>query len=687
MASSGSHVDRLLNYWTPPAGAGDPIGCVTTSFTFDSEFFEEECLSRFLQMDTDPKEDGPLYLIEREEKLAQIEGIAVIVDQAHCRGKRSLRWDLIGFRSPCLLHAKISLLVWPNHIRIIIASGNLTGSGYRYNREIFSIFDFNEKEGTDGKALSECTLFFNNILKNLKNNNPAVVRAKNVLRRTEELAKQWGKQKLPRGIDRKVLFTGQEYSHLLTQLNKELRGKRTKAGNAYIVSPFYVAPGDPNPAIKELKKLFVRNQNGSLSWYGRVEEEKDDVEKLFYGPSSLMEVAESVGFSKVNFYGIKENETDENNNIVHRPLHMKSIWLDCDDHVFYLIGSSNFTTNGLGISRRSNYEANVLYIVQKSSQRKIYNGIQGSFPESFPLGKKFKFFDKFQDEDQRDSEQSNILPMFFEDAVYTQKNGQPHLKLSFDLNEDCTETWKVVDEGNIVLYTTDKWLDDNRPRQVQREWRHTYIPSELKVVLNDGLEGRWPVVALDASSLPPPDELKELDLEILIQILATNRPLHHALRKWMRKTDQGAEVHPKEYLNPHDKVDVSGFLLRRTRRISYAFSMLKAQLQKPCYTKSALHWRLKGPIGVITFAKAILKEAHTEDEKLFLIAELCLELSEIRAASGQGCINEDVIYKEIRSVIHQLRAKSKTFRTSNKMISKYVKSAISKAVKSVPAQI
>ena len=155
----------------------------------------------------------------------------------------------------------------------------------------------------------------------------------------------------------------------------------------------------------------------------------------------------------------------------------------------------------------------------------------------------------------------------------------------------------------------------------------------------------------------------------------------------MRKTDQGSEVHPKEYLNPHDKVDVSGFLLRRTRRISYAFSILKAQLQKPCYTKSALHWRLKGPIGVITFAKAILKEAHTEDEKLFLLAELCLELSEIRAASGQGCINKDVIYKEIRSVIHQLRAKSKTFRTSNKMISKYVKSAISKAVKSVPAQI
>ena len=146
MASRGSHIDRLLNYWIPPAGAGDPIGLIATSFTFDSEFFEEECLSNFLQMDTDPQEDGPIYLIEREEKLAQIESISVIVDQAHCRGKRSLRWDLIGFRSLHLLHAKISLLVWSNHIRIIMASGNLTANGYRYNREIFGVFNFNKKD-------------------------------------------------------------------------------------------------------------------------------------------------------------------------------------------------------------------------------------------------------------------------------------------------------------------------------------------------------------------------------------------------------------------------------------------------------------------------------------------------------------------------------------------------------------
>jgi len=33
---------RLLDAWTPPPGAGEPVGCAATSFTFDAVFFEEE---------------------------------------------------------------------------------------------------------------------------------------------------------------------------------------------------------------------------------------------------------------------------------------------------------------------------------------------------------------------------------------------------------------------------------------------------------------------------------------------------------------------------------------------------------------------------------------------------------------------------------------------------------------------
>lgn len=83
---------RLLDAWSPPQGSGDPIGCIATSFTFNAVLFEEECLSRFLALETHPEDDGAIYLIEREEKLASVVCAAALVDARHCRGARSLRW-------------------------------------------------------------------------------------------------------------------------------------------------------------------------------------------------------------------------------------------------------------------------------------------------------------------------------------------------------------------------------------------------------------------------------------------------------------------------------------------------------------------------------------------------------------------------------------------------------------------
>src|SRR5260370_22271803 len=89
---------KLLDVWVTHDDVGDPVGCLDTSFTVSPVFFEEECLARFLQLESDPTEDGPVYLVEREEKLAQVTCAAALVDQHHCRGSRSLRWDLLSAR-------------------------------------------------------------------------------------------------------------------------------------------------------------------------------------------------------------------------------------------------------------------------------------------------------------------------------------------------------------------------------------------------------------------------------------------------------------------------------------------------------------------------------------------------------------------------------------------------------------
>lgn len=58
---------RILDAWVPPEDAGDAMGCLATTYTFEAAFFEAECLGRFLGLETDPDESGAAYLIEREE--------------------------------------------------------------------------------------------------------------------------------------------------------------------------------------------------------------------------------------------------------------------------------------------------------------------------------------------------------------------------------------------------------------------------------------------------------------------------------------------------------------------------------------------------------------------------------------------------------------------------------------------
>ncbi|MGH8502867.1 MAG: hypothetical protein ACREVE_10455 [Gammaproteobacteria bacterium] len=90
---------RLLDLWQSDDAFGPPIGCVATTFTFDPAVFEEQCLARFLALQSNPNESPRVYVLEREEKLAQ-SFACVIVDEHHVAPDRSLRWHLLPVRLP-----------------------------------------------------------------------------------------------------------------------------------------------------------------------------------------------------------------------------------------------------------------------------------------------------------------------------------------------------------------------------------------------------------------------------------------------------------------------------------------------------------------------------------------------------------------------------------------------------------
>jgi len=45
---------QMLSLWQPPPKAGDPVGVLATTFTLDTALFEEECLARFADVQSDP---------------------------------------------------------------------------------------------------------------------------------------------------------------------------------------------------------------------------------------------------------------------------------------------------------------------------------------------------------------------------------------------------------------------------------------------------------------------------------------------------------------------------------------------------------------------------------------------------------------------------------------------------------
>src|SRR5512135_98500 len=156
---------KALTLWEPPEGAGEARVCVASTFTFKADFFETECLGRFLGMDAHPAEsDAVSYMVEREEKLA-VARIAVLADRRHALEKESLRWDVHGVLVPgAIQHSKISLLVWANHVRVIVGSGNLTEPGYRKNLEVFGALDLDRKLGGNRQAVTRVLDFLGELV-------------------------------------------------------------------------------------------------------------------------------------------------------------------------------------------------------------------------------------------------------------------------------------------------------------------------------------------------------------------------------------------------------------------------------------------------------------------------------------------------------------------------------------------
>ncbi len=650
---------KILDAWTAPEGAGDAIGCVATSFTFSPVFFEEECLSRFLGIESDPIEDGPLYLVEREEKLAQVVCASALIDQHNCKGSRSLRWDMLPAKVPGgLLHAKVTLLHWTELVRVIVASANLTEDGYRRNQEIFGVLDYHLGCKTPLSCLREIITFLRQAGSYSESGgaeaSPALRRWNHFLDRVSKASPNWGSENQASGSSEArvwPIFSGPGFPNVFESLSGIWPGSAPPTA-AYVISPFFDPPDSPNRPAKGIWQA-LRKRGETVVGFSVTAEQVDDEEGVFvHAPASLLaSQPKDRADATTEFYWIDIEQG--------RPLHAKAIWLDNRRWAVYMIGSSNFTSAGLGLKASGNLEANLAYGINHEKNPKAYRILEKSFiqGEEIDLDQHLKWQPR-SDEGEDSADDEVVLPNAFGSAVYDwDPQKQPIIILTF--TGIPPEGWRLVTEDDKkAFFAESDWNQGGKKEKVVILWQDTRPPSGFWVTWKELSRPAWlPVNVASAASLPPPQELKNLPLEVLINILTSARPLHRAIKEYLKrkKRGDGGNGPGGVILDPHKRVDTSQFLLQKTRRVSWALNGLRERIERPVISEECMQWRLRGPVGVLALADALCQEARSDEEMAFLISELALELARAKPREALNCLPTKKVRKEIHNIVIELK--------------------------------
>jgi len=686
----------LLDYWTPPKfefldennGHITPIGFVCTSFTFDADFFDDECLTRFLSMETEKEADGAAFLVEREEKLAGLRGGIVLVDQHHCKGGRSLRWDFVSCRvKNGILHAKVAILHWSHCIRIIISSANLTPNGYCINQEIFGVIDYYQDSKEDLKIANDILRFLEGLVDHHCGQTVGgrfgrtVAEIRAALKKWNIENRNFSKDE----ISMRLLLIDPKNRDGFNQL-REIWADRTSSppDSAYVTSPFFDLEEKDSAPSRMLPAILKQRGNIEVTYQLTTEPVTETGKSILVrGPAYLANSSRSN--CVIFFRSIDEFGKNEENKEVPRPLHRKSIWLQNDDMNLLLAGSSNFTSAAFGLGRRANYEANLVYTVSRSRNTKAYKQLASSYIDGEILDKKFIRFQEIVNEDEptEDADQL-LLPSFFGEAVLRNWGDTFLIEVNF-LSDDVPMGFEIACEVNkkhVALLNMAEWMANGSKVKLDIEWRDNFTPDHL-LVRWTGVQNWafWPIVLESQVTLPPVASLRNLSLEALAYILSSSQPLHRLLKtiqKFSKDARSGKDNDP--VVDVHRLVDTSAFLLQRTRRISYAMKALSARLEKPVFTEESLKWRLHGPIGVQSLIDAISREAKTIEEKEFLMAELALELSRIQPTETEVSLSSSKVRFQLKNIVLGIKTEFLKSTMQDEVLKTYCSQAVNKAI-------
>ena len=657
--NSGSSRGAMLDLWRSPEGAGDPVGCLATTYTFHPGLFDEQCLARFLDIESEPDREDLAFLLERETRLGGVYA-GVLVDHTQAGVEHSLRWDVLPVRVRAgKQHAKISLLSWTRRLRIIIASANLTEAGYRTNFEVAAAVDLGPDDA-DLSMLADTVTFLRNLVAfvpGAADDPPEVHRLRAFLDQVERQAGGWRRPGRGGRVRRQLVFTlppipGGSAEGGLSSLEHAVTACRKRGGSpaeAWVASPFFDDDDDTDDSrvTAALCKRLGRGKTRDVTFcVPALRDGSPGATPRLMAPRSLVRTAEKYQ-ARVRVEMLPPVDDDKNA----RPWHAKMLTLRSEAYSALMIGSSNFTCAGMGVTPHRHAEANLLTLVDRVASGRESGRLEAIWPEMEMVTDPdaTEWLGAKPEEEDEQATTATILPVGFLSATY--RAGEVRqIVLRLDAAH-LPADWQVHACGRDAreLLTDATWRDVGQPREIVVDWDAAQPPDRLLVRWAEG-EAFLPLNVEDSRALPPPAKLEEMSADEMLWILATVDP-SAAFRAWARR-QQSSELFDDEVdsatppdLDPLRRYDLQATFLHRIRRRARVLGQLRANLERPVWSRQALEWRLRGLIGVeqlaVRLARELTEASSATDEALLTLADFLIVLREVDYQPMDGALPKE----------------------------------------------
>lgn len=658
----------MLELWRPPAAAGDPVGCVATTFTFTPGLFDEQCLARFLDIESEPNREDLAFLLERETRLGSVYA-GVLVDHTRAGVEHSLRWDVLPVRiRRGKQHAKLSLLLWSAHLRIIVASANLTEPGYRTNHEVTGAIDLTP-EASDDEIVEQSLVFLRGLISFVPGASaapPEIRRLEAFLIQVERHVRRWKQRTRSRTLHQQLVCTLPAAAPHAprSSLEESIEACRRRGGSpvrAQVASPFFDNATHDSLVTASLCKMMARGTTRDLCFCVPAITDATDAKTAprLAAPKALLLTPGRYG-GNVRVQILPQLDSDKNL----RPWHAKMLALYSDSYSALMMGSSNFTGAGMGVGGNRNAEANLLTVVSRKAYGRDVASLEAVWPamESVDDPESAEWQgprDEFEEEEQGDAPS---VPAGFLLATY-RAGDKPAIALR--LNPDnLPGDWHVHACGRDrpELLSADLWRQGGSGPLVDLVWPQETPPEKLLVRWGDQ-EAFLPINVEDSRALPPPADLKGMTADDMLWVLAAADP-SAAFRAWAAQR-QRSDVFDEELdsaqmveLDPLRRYDLQATFLHRIRRRARILGQLRANLQRPVWGHQALEWRLRGLVGIQPLAERIVKEFASadgaSDDALLTLADFLIVLREVDYQAGDGSLRKAEFDKTYRAFLHDL---------------------------------